>query len=54
MSGLGTKPVLTRQNVYFRYFSGAATSALFSETEAHPNKLGDLAEFSDGSVVFLA
>ena len=57
VSGLGTKPVLTRQSAArggTRYFSGATTSALFSETEAHPNKEGDVAEFGRGSVVFLS
>ena len=55
MSGLGTKPAFTRQGQYGdRYFSGATTSALFSETEAHPNKLGAVIEHGDGSVVFLS
>ena len=54
VSGLGTKPVLTWQGANFRFFSGATTSALFSETEAHPNKTGDVIESHDGSVVFLA
>ena len=56
VSGLGTKPALTRLDGSFRYFSGATTSALFSETEAHPNKWGnvaeDVAEEENGSVVF--
>ena len=55
MSGLGTKPAFTRQGHYgARIFSGATTSALFSETEAHPNKWGDVGEYDGGSVVFLA
>ena len=53
VSGLGTKPALTRQDGSFRYFSGATTSALFSETEAHPNKYGDVVENGSGSVVFV-
>ena len=53
VSGLGTKPALTRQDEDGeRYFSGATTSALFSETEAHPNKYGDVGEQVDGFVVF--
>ena len=53
-SGLGTKPALTRQNgIRTRYFSGATTSALFSETEDHPNKKGDVVEYGSGSVVFV-
>ena len=56
VSGLGTKPALTRQEYGFRYFSGATTSALFSETGAHPNKAGDVnvLEAISGSVVFLS
>ena len=53
VSGLGTKPALTRQDGSHRYFSGATTSALFSQTEAHPNKKGDVVENGSGSVVFL-
>ena len=54
---MGTKPALTRQDEDGdsdgdRYFSGATTSALFSETEAHPNKDGDVVEYDTGSVVF--
>ena len=52
VSGLGTKPALTRQDGSVRYFSGATTSALFSETEDHPNKDGDAVEYDTGSVVF--
>ena len=52
VSGLGTKPALTRQSGGDRFFSGATTSALFSETEAHPNKQGDVVEYRDGDVVF--
>ena len=52
VSGLGTKPALTRQVGISRFFSGATTSALFSETGAHPNKEGDVAEEDYGSVVF--
>ena len=51
VSGLGTKPAFTR-HFYGRIFSGATTSALFSETGAHPNKEGDAVEFDSGSVVF--
>ena len=54
VSGLGTKPALTRQEHGTRIFSGATTSALFSETEDHPNKQGDVAEYDGGSVVFLS
>ena len=53
VSGLGTKPAFTRQSGGDRYFSGATTSALFSETEAHPNKEGDVIECDGGSVVFV-
>ena len=53
MSGLGTKPALTREQYDERIFSGATTSALFSETEAHPNKKGDVLEDGRGSVVFV-
>ena len=54
VSGLGTKPAFTGQNQYgYRYFSGATTSALFSETGAHPNKKGDVLENGSGSVVFI-
>ena len=55
VSGLGTKPAFTRQDQFGqRIFSGATTSALFSETEDHPNKDGDVAEYRGGSVVFLS
>ena len=55
MSGLGIKPAFTRQDEDGdRIFSGATTSALFSETEAHPNKKEDVVECRDGFVVFLA
>ena len=55
VSGLGTKPAFTRQNQFgIRIFSGATTSALFSETEDHPNKGGDVGEYYRGSVVFLS
>ena len=54
VSGLGTKPAFTREQFGYRYFSGATTSALFSKTEAHPNKKGDVREDADdGSVVFV-
>ena len=52
VSGLGTKPALTRQEDSECIFSGATTSALFSETKDHPNKQGDVVEETDGSVVF--
>ena len=37
-----------------RVFSGATTSALFSETKAHPNQMEDVVEHGSGSVVFLS
>ena len=54
VSGLGTKPAFTREQYRYgtRRFSGATTSALFSETEAHPNKEGDVRDFDGGPVVF--
>ncbi len=54
VSGLGTKPAFTREQHGHCYFSGATTSALFSETEDHPNKDGDVGEYDGGSVVVLS